>query len=226
MYNTEKDLVLDIKKILHSTTSTDSPFTVSIRRKIFEELNLGYGIPDIVVVNYNNSSSSKSRKNFLNYFDISVLEIIESKNYTSFDDIIFLTRSSKSKIKKTLKLLEAESLINYREGKYFLNEKYSTTLEGSIAIEAKLKNWGKALKQAYRYKWFSQKSFVFLPNKNIKPALAKIELFMMHQVGLAGIDIENGITVYFDPIENKPFSESMYKLLNEYLVNDLNSVSE
>jgi len=226
MYNTERDLVFDIKKLLHSTTSTDSPFSVSIRRKIFEELNLGYGIPDIVVVKYNNSALRKNRKSFLNYFDISVLEIIEEESNISFDDIIFLTRSPKSKVKTTLKLLESESLIIYREGKYYSNEKYSAALEGSIAIEAKLKNWGRALKQAYRYKWFSQKSFVFLPNKNIKPALGNLELFIKYQVGLAGIDIENGITVYFDPLENKPFSNKMYKLLNEHLINDLNSVSE
>lgn len=225
MFKTEKDLVFQITNNLKNHSGNGLLLNEKLESKIFEEINLGYGIPDVVVVQYNNKLK-KERKNFLNYFDISILDLIEKKDQISIDDIIFLTRSTKNKINQSLSILQNEKLIIYREGKYFSHKKYVDALQDSIAIEAKLKNWKRALQQAYRYKWFAKKSYVILPSENIKPALKRLDLFKKFGVGLASINEDMGLEVHYKSKNEPPYSDKMCKLLNEYLINDLNSELE
>lgn len=79
-----------------------------------------------------------------------------------------------------------------------------------ISIEAKLKNWKRALVQAYKYRTFSGKSYVYMDIDNINAPLENIDEFKKFNVGLAGVS-KTGITVYYEPKEEKPFSEVLYK---------------
>lgn len=223
MFKTEKDLVIEITKNLENPKCINSLFNKPFKSKVFEEVNLGYGIPDVVVVQYKHKSKNNHRKEILSFFDISILELIEKRKNTSIDDIVYLTRSTKNKINNTLSVLQNENFIIYREGKYFSHKKYVDALEDSIAIEAKLKNWKRALQQAYRYKWFSSKAYVVLPSNNIKSALNNLELFKKYGVGLASINSNNELEIHYRAQEGIPYSEKMSKLLNEYFLNDLNS---
>ncbi len=222
MFKTERDLVIEITRNLEKPECLTSLFKKNSESRVFQEVDLGYGIPDIVVVQYS-SKTRKNRKNFLNYFDISILDLIEKNNSASIDDIVYLTKSAKSKVNCTLSILQNEEFIVYREGKYFSHQKYADALDDSIAIEAKLKNWKRALEQAYRYKWFSSKSYVILPDSNINPALAQIELFKKLEVGLASLSIQDGIKIHYKPKPSIPYSSKMYKLLNERAITNLSS---
>ncbi len=186
-------------------------------RSLFTELNLGYGIADIVAVSYKEIVSSE-RKNFLAYFDVSLLNLIEKKDRVSFDDIVYITRSPEKKILSSLSSLMGEGFISFRSGYYFSDRKYSDILTDSIAIEAKLKDWKRALKQAYRYKWFADKSFVFLPIQNIDVPKENIDLFRRYNVGLAGVSKDNGIKVIYSPQKESPISYNMRIVLNEHLI--------
>lgn len=79
-----------------------------------------------------------------------------------------------------------------------------------ISIEAKLKNWKRALVQAYKYRTFSRKSYVYMDIDYINAPLENIDEFKKFNVGLAGVS-ETGITVYYEPKEEEPFSEKLYK---------------
>ncbi len=221
MFKTERDLVIQITKNLQNLNEVSFLRDKKLKCKIFEELNLGYGIPDVVMVQY--KTIRKNRKEFLDYFDISILDLINKKEQASIDDIVFLTRSTRNKINQTLSILQNEKLIIYRNGKYFSHRKYVDALQDSVAIEAKLKNWQRALQQAYRYKWFAKKAYVILPSENIGPALKRLDLFQKLGVGLASIDSKLGLEVHFQSKEEKPYSERMYKLLNERFLNQLSS---
>ena len=219
MFQTEKELVLEITRNLEKPECLRELFKTKLESKIFEELDLGYGIPDVVIVQYRKKTSQ--RKEFLNYFDISILDLIEKNRSVSVEDIVYLTRSAKKKIDCSLSVLQNEKLIIYRQGKYFSHKKYAGALEDSIAIEAKLKNWKRALEQAYRYKWFSSKSYVILPASNMKPALANLDLFKKYEVGLASLSPEVGIEIHYKPKTSAPYSAKMHKLLNEMTITNL-----
>lgn len=53
-----------------------------------------------------------------------------------------------------------------------------------IAFEAKLKDWQTALKQAFRYRYFADKSIVVMPEEGSKSAKRNISIFEELKVGL------------------------------------------
>lgn len=87
-----------------------------------------------------------------------------------------------------------------------------------IAVEAKLKDWNRALKQAYRYLDFANSTWVLLDEKRIEPAFKKIHEFQRLNVGLASISSNSAtITVYFSPRKQKPRSEVRFWQANAIL---------
>lgn len=51
------------------------------------------------------------------------------------------------------------------------------------AFEGKLKDWKKALHQAYRYRYYADKSIVVMPLQNANAALKNLDCFISSQVG-------------------------------------------
>ena len=76
-----------------------------------------------------------------------------------------------------------------------------------VAIEAKLRNWKRALWQAYRYLEYSDQSWVLLDAYSIKPALANLLEFQRLNVGLASLSSTNEIRFYFSPVRRSPKSD-------------------
>lgn len=218
-FATEQELVSCITSFVQSNTTS---FLKGSRVSLFTELNLGYGIADIVAVGYEDELAIE-RGSFLAYFDVSILSLIQKKEHVSFDDIIYITRSPERKVLSSLSSLINAGFVSFRKGYYSSHKKYADVLTDSIAIEAKLKDWRRALKQAYRYKWFSNKSFVFLPLENIEIPKKNIVLFKKYNVGLAGVSRDKGIEVIYSPKKEAPISDNMRISLNEYLLSSKNS---
>ncbi len=61
-----------------------------------------------------------------------------------------------------------------------------------ISFEAKLKNWQQALQQAYRYRYFSDKAIVVMPDENANPALKNLSVFEELEVGLWTFNTSSG----------------------------------
>lgn len=77
-----------------------------------------------------------------------------------------------------------------------------------ISFELKLTNWRGALTQAFRYRSFSDYSYVVLPAETAQKALENIEMFIRYGIGL--ISFNNTICdVMYSPLRQKPFSENM-----------------
>lgn len=75
-----------------------------------------------------------------------------------------------------------------------------------ISIEFKIKDWKRAIKQAFRYKNFSHASYVFLDERHIKSAANNIDYFKKYNIGLCGVSRDK-IQLYYQPREGKPYSE-------------------
>lgn len=60
------------------------------------------------------------------------------------------------------------------------------------AFEAKLKDWQRALQQAFRYRYFADKAIVVMPCGNEGPALANLDAFRHLEVGLWSFDTKTG----------------------------------
>jgi hypothetical protein len=88
-----------------------------------------------------------------------------------------------------------------------------------ISFELKLKDWKRAAKQAFRYKSFSNISYVVLSSKNSKSALNNIELFVQYNIGLAKFDTNSDFQILHKPVLSEPYSEN----LNQRLVKSIST---
>ena len=71
-------------------------------------------------------------------------------------------------------------------------------IDFSVAIEAKVRDWRKGLRQAMRYNAFSNLSYLALYEAHINAALAHKHIFQMLNIGLIG-GTEEGIKVHVRP---------------------------
>ncbi|NJO68043.1 MAG: hypothetical protein HC830_01105 [Bacteroidetes bacterium] len=88
-----------------------------------------------------------------------------------------------------------------------------------ISFELKLKDWKGAAKQAFRYKSFSNVSYVVIAGENAKAALNNIALFEKYKIGLARFDNNNRFEIIYKPRTGIPYSEN----LNQKLVKTIGS---
>lgn len=82
-----------------------------------------------------------------------------------------------------------------------------------ISFELKLKNWKRAAMQAFRYKSFSNISYVVLSPQSADAALCNIELFEQYNIGLAKFGRNNEFEILFKPNAVKPYSENLSQKL-------------
>ncbi|THU33004.1 hypothetical protein FAM09_26535 [Niastella caeni] len=216
MFFTERELVNTLKNNYISICHWD---TQKFNTNILEEVDLGFGVADLVI-----SKLSPKRKNgsvSLTYFDVIVYRIIETEKEILFDTLKNVTKSNTTTINRSLKKLIQDSYIYKHDNLIRLNKTYKGVSLSNIAIEAKLKNWRRALAQAFRYKWFAEKSFVVLDSKHFKPALNNIGEFRKLNVGLAEISKGGQIVIHYRPQKEAPINPTMWILLNETLRQDV-----
>ena len=77
------------------------------------------------------------------------------------------------------------------------------------AFEMKIKDWRKALAQAYRYKYYADSVFVVLPPDEAVKAKQSLPIFRAIKVGLWTFDKKEGIIEkIYTPKKDKPLSNS------------------
>ena len=108
-------------------------------------------------------------------------------------------------------LKECQGLFGVPDFVFYTKQKKEVSI---ISFELKLKNWKKAAKQAFRYKSFSNISYVVLASKSANSALNNIALFEKYNIGLAKFDTDSTFDILHKPILNTPYSEK----LNDRLV--------
>lgn len=75
------------------------------------------------------------------------------------------------------------------------------------AFEGKLKDWRRALQQAFRYRYFADKAIVVMPAENAGAAVENLEAFRHSCVGLWTFDVATGkIREHYTPTQVRAFS--------------------
>lgn len=208
-FQAESDLVETLKTCLRSKYTRSSI-------EILEEVSVGYGIADIVITELKKDYiSTKSCENSLDSNDINIFSIVREAQSTTIKNIINTTRCSRRVVLLSLKKLLANGYITQAEDDLSIKEDYELNFIHNFAIEAKLKDWKKALKQAYRYKWFAEYSFVVLDAHYSKPALKNIDIFEKYNVGLASVTVDGKLKRHFNPKKEMPLDPNMQMLLSE-----------
>lgn len=92
-----------------------------------------------------------------------------------------------------------------------------------VAIEAKLSDWKRALRQAYRYQAFANQVWVLLDEKFSKSAKRQLQLFQRLNVGLVTLSPGQAPRKLFTPAQRSPRSELVYWYVNSMIARELRS---
>ncbi len=215
MFTSEKILVDSLKEHFNQMCDWNVNNNITI---VSEEVDVGYGIADIVISKVKHDSVNTI---YLQNYDIAVYNIVKKNKNITYDFLKTTTGLNDQVLKKTINNLMFQCYININNDNIYIQNEYINIVEKNIAIEAKLKNWKRALMQAYRYKWFANQSYVILDSKNIKAAINKINEFKKYNVGLAEISTDGVIKKHFKPKKEKPYSNNMTILFNERVKKEL-----
>lgn len=90
-----------------------------------------------------------------------------------------------------------------------------------VAIEAKLRDWNKALSQAYRYREYANFSWVVLDAAFAKPALANLNKFERLNIGLASLGKGGYFITHYKPKSLQPQSSLRFWQANAQIASQL-----
>jgi hypothetical protein len=184
----------------------------------FLEPQLETGFPDIVIVTYRPIVFDKWNiaRNKLTIQDLKVLQhllFVGGANAEGIEAMLGLT--SRNLIRTLERLLNA-NIITWKHGKWIPMKLHSIYgLKSVIAIEAKIKNWSEAFKQAEINWWFASESYILSPN--LLPQKQIIEKSSKLGIGLYSLHHRSGIVkLKISKKEQLPSSYASW-LFNEWV---------
>ena len=213
MFKTEQSLVDLLKKKIKKGGLPLQLNDRKMRKVVLDEVDLGYGVADLVVTH------TKAKPRFrpsLAKVDIGILNCIERYLNIAIEEISRITGVSIKQVTESIEKLEERSLVRVgKNNQVSIKKGYQCAICETVAIEAKLSNWKRALKQAYRYHWFANLSLVCIPEDKVKPAVGGLDQFKKLNVGLLTLNQQGEIKLVFAPKVSQPIDIDMHMLLNE-----------
>ncbi len=93
-------------------------------------------------------------------------------------------------------------------------KKNGVPLIRAFAFEMKLKDWKRAIIQAYKYTSFAHYSYVVMDHYYIERAKRNIQMFERSNIGLTSIDTDGNFYVHLKPKFQSPYSDRLKKKLS------------
>ena len=185
------------------------------------ELDSGNGIADIVLF--------KQRKDWSNYSDISLLNpkwtyLLVVLPYRKVFNLDYFTTISCTTNQTALKVLNQYTLIGYcrkTPNGWIKLRQPRPPISKIFAIEAKLRDWKKAMQQATRYLDFAHQSWVLLDNYYCKPALKHRDEFIKRNIGLITINTSSELNVLIKAKPQPPRTNYRFWGANTSIVKSL-----
>jgi hypothetical protein len=124
-------------------------------------LTIGAGMPDVVIAAY---APDLEKLEELDATDVRIVSYLRRVNRARFDTVCSRSRQQGNQVAASLeKLLEAR-VLSLEGGVYALADQWRCILPEIVTVEAKARDWQKAVCQAARNRIFSHRSFVAVPS--------------------------------------------------------------
>ncbi|WP_420390534.1 hypothetical protein [Marinobacter sp.] len=208
-FKSEKDLVdlFRAKQTCHRSLKNYSAVT---------EFECTHGIADVVLYELKKNWSENSAIGEINPGWVYSLRAIPYRKEFTLDYFGSVSGLSARLARKALKEFELAGFCEQKakNGRWIKTRQPQVIARNISSFEAKLKNWRKALEQAYRYKEFSDQSWVIMDECHISPALERIQEFSERNIGLASINTNGTFKVH-----SKAMKESPRSTLNNWTAN-------
>jgi hypothetical protein len=225
MYITEAILVKEFKTFYADILLKQILSCPNRRFVLLEEFNCYNGIADIVLAVFRPYIRLQRTRASINNNWIHQLAQLSENKVISLDEYVALFGVSCRTARKQLENFVNASFVEcLKNDTYRVNKPYTPILDTTVSIEAKLHDWKRALGQAYRYKRFSNYSFVLLPTENADSAIQNMDLFIRYNVGLITLGKE-GLTVHYCPCRRNSKPNDAYLRVNESAYQQITSAA-
>ena len=214
MFDTEDELVTAFQKKTHTFLSKVFNKTVK-RHFVISEFDSYMGVADLVIGTYKPYLSKRSHREAVNINWLSPL--LNLHRGDSFDLDSFIEKynfSRASSLKMIKEYIQAGFIEEEERHQYRMIKDYDVICNEVIAIEAKLKDWKKALQQAIRYKKISDYSYVLMDESYASSALSNLELFEQHNIGFVTMN-KSQFHVHTQPSSKNSKKEEYFARVNE-----------
>ena len=190
---------------------------------IESEFDCGHGIADLVAYRCTRGESQIQRIQSLSPRWAAALHALPYRR--AFTEDWFAAHNLVS-VRRTRLALREYELAGYckrlcKRGSWIKCYQPKPVVSEIHAIEAKLKDWQRALSQAARYRAFAHQAWVLLDDASIRPALARGELFSKLNVGLVSLCPEGNFHIYHKPQPQMPSNPWRYWFANVLIARKL-----
>lgn len=181
------------------------------------EFDCGFGIADAVIFKYYEKKSFRDLAKVPPEWAYTLRVLPYRKNF-SLELLTNLSCTSISVSKKAINNFIDAGFCKEKSKNVFIKTKQPRVISHSIiAVEAKLRDWKKAIWQASRYKTFANESWVLLDEKHSNPAINNIAEFKKFNIGLATFSTNGYYDVHFSPRKEMHKSEIAFWKANTLL---------
>lgn len=176
----ESDMLEPFSRGLRTTLSVPDDQAITVLR----EPTLGSVVPDLLVGLWGPERPSLFRRR-LSLLDCHFLAMIEEAGQMSVTEAETTLRLTPGSAERVLNKLEKHGAVaRVGSGAFELAATARTNAIEIVAVEAKLKRWQTALKQAEAYLEFANRAFVLLDGNQNRPSARMLEAFAQSPVGL------------------------------------------
>ena len=164
------------------------PGSIGKAALVYREVRLPHGFPDLVAVYLSNTPLSfPPMRQALEERHLRLLHHLSAQKRTSFNELRAHLSWKAAPLEQCLvELAEADLIL--LKGQKIVTKALSTifAVKKIVAIEAKMKDWKRALEQASANTWFASHSFILLPFKRITTQVS--EAAESIGIGVMGFD--------------------------------------
>lgn len=201
-FDTEAQLLSAFEHTLSSMLGQD-------KHELVLEFDCGNGIADAVIIEYNsNKNHLVPLANISGQWLYALSQLPKNEEFSCTDLRSFLGVSEST----TRKVIQEFAASGYcvegnDKGLWKKIRQPRKLAKNIVAIEAKLSNWQRALKQAIRYKEFANESWVLMDEASLAPAISNLNRFSHFNIGLASINTAGRILTHLAPHQSSPVSQ-------------------
>jgi hypothetical protein len=205
VFDTEEILV---ETLVHSLQCNKQNF-------ILREVDCWQGRADVVEVisdNIQDQLYKFSEEQIILLRNLTCAKIISILNYNAVRsrEFIYKTLGLQHRTIDSwlIKLINTEIIIEIKKDRFIIHPEFILPRVKFTAYEAKLYNWKRALYQATQYKGFSNKAYVVMPKKYIKPAIKNLQAFIANNIGLIEVHDDGKCETVLKAKEIRPTGKS------------------
>ncbi|KEK23349.1 hypothetical protein [Bacillus gaemokensis] len=188
---------------------------------VLREVRTGYGIPDILVIEYDLDVIKKRKQKFKEALSVDasyLMAYLAERRWVSIEKIVKALNLKRTTVFKNISELYDRELIEISGNLIKARPRHEIlAVKRLLVFEAKLNQWKVAIDQAERNLWFTNESYILLPYKDTGLTYSIICECEKRGIGLSFLSPERILSIKVKPSKKRLINSPLLWTINEKL---------